>query len=216
MGTAPTGRADRLSSEPTVVSCRSQDSRHTAVNRPDEFIGWRGQDREGAHPLTGRVFPVFPNPGNAKGRAVFHRDRVGLLASLSRLPFIERIDGEDAPAPSISVAESRKRSNRLRFGVDRLSPSLGIGAPIWNQTPSQKVERSFAGVMVLPDDEKFLARSSIPATRIVREPAVANVQPIDDRQPDWIGDLHNAPTHVQSCMPCVESRQPALAGRAVV
>jgi hypothetical protein len=49
--------------------------------------------------------------------------------------------------------------------------------------------------------------------RIVRESAVANVQPIDVRQPDRIGDVHNAPTHVQSCMPCVIGRQPTCAER---
>ena len=67
----------------------------------------------------------------------------------------------------------------------------------------------------LPDDEEFLARSPIPATRIVRQPAVANTQPINDRQPDWIGDLHRAPTHVQSCMPCVSSRQTPQGGKVV-
>jgi hypothetical protein len=39
----------------------------------------------------------------------------------------------------------------LAFGIDRLAPTLRVFAPIWDQTPAQRIEQYLAGLVVATD-----------------------------------------------------------------
>src|ERR1019366_4482438 len=103
---------------------------------------------------------------------VLHRDRIGLLAALGRLPLKEAVHPHDAAALVVGATEHRLPPDRLRHGVDWLRPALGVAAPGRNEAPFQQIERALAGLMVLTDHKQFLARRAVVAPRDVREPAV--------------------------------------------
>src|SRR5215211_1977026 len=187
----------RLRSKPSLVVLRLEDRRHSVVDAPDKFVGRRSQQRERANPLPLRALPVLPYPGDAERRAVLHRDRVGLLPALSRHPFIEPVDRQDAAAQPVAVPEHRQACDGLALGVDRLSSALWIFAPVWNEAPFQEVERALAGLRVLPDDEQILARASVPAARVIVEPGIADIQSVHERVLDWALGLDDASAHAR-------------------
>ena len=69
---------------------------------------------------------------------------------------------------------------------------------MWNQTPLQKVERAFPCLVVLADDQQFLARSSIVAAGDVTQPAIADIKPLDNREAKRAGTLNDATAHWSS------------------
>jgi hypothetical protein len=74
-----------------------------------ERVGIGGDHRE--RPDSG-VLPVLPNTSNAKRRAVFHGDRVGLLRllPLDRLPLEEAIYRDDTAAQPMRIADMSANS----------------------------------------------------------------------------------------------------------
>src|SRR5208337_1468268 len=104
---------------------------------------------------------------DSEGRAVLHRDRIGLFALFGRAPFIEAVDREDASAPLVRVPEGRQTGDCLGLRVDRLAAEGRIFAPMRNQAPPQEIERTLAGLAVLADDQQFLARRAVPSPRVV-------------------------------------------------
>ena len=98
-----------------------------------------------------------------------------------RLPFVEAIDGKNTSALTIGFPKRGQAGDRFGFGIDRLSAAPWISAPVRDQAPAQEIKRSLASFVVLPNDEKFLARRAIPASRIIRQTTVANIEPVDNR-----------------------------------
>ena len=74
----------------------------------------------------------------------------------------------------------------------------GVGqilTPMRNQAPPQKIERTLAGLVVLADDQQFLARRAVPPPRIVRQAAVAHVESIDECVTERPRGLNDPTTH---------------------
>lgn len=64
-----------------------------------------------------------------------------------------------------------------------------------DQPPLKKVERALACLVVLSDDQKLLARSSIIASRDIAQSAVADIKPLDNSEAKRAGALDDAATH---------------------
>jgi hypothetical protein len=95
--------------------------------------------------------------------------------------------------PESSVASGR----RLAFRVDRLPAALHVLAPVWDQAPSQEIERALDSLVILPDDEQLLARRRVEPARDVREPAVAHVEALHDGEPKGARGLNHSSAHVR-------------------
>src|SRR5439155_21306174 len=124
-------------------------------------------------------------------RAVVHGGAIRLLRRLllDRSPFEETINRQNAPAAGVGVPKARQRLRGLGLRVSGLAPTLRVSAPVRNQPPAQQIERALAGRVVLPDDEQLLAGRTVVAAGHVREPAVAHVVAIADREPQRTGGL---------------------------
>src|SRR3954467_513531 len=153
------------------------------MNVIDQLISVRRDDCESAYPLARSwVFPVLPNAAEAKRPTILHGDCVGLFGflPLDCQPFEKPVHRNDAASRPVGVAERRQAVYALAFGVDRLSPTLRVIAPIRNKAPAQRVERGLARPVVATNDKKVLARGSIPTRRIVVHAAVAHVHAVND------------------------------------
>ncbi len=84
-----------------------------------------------------------------------------------------------SPAP-ISVLEHRRGVHGFALGIDRLTAGSRVFGPMRNQTPSQRVERYRAGLMIASDYQQLLARRGVPARRIIVRAAVAGIHAIDN------------------------------------
>jgi hypothetical protein len=74
-------------------------------------------------------------------------------------------------------------------------PPFRFAAPIWNEAPLQKINRALTGLVVLASDLEFLRWRAVPSSRIVGQPAVTDVEPIDDGVVDRASGLDDSPTH---------------------
>src|SRR5215207_3610485 len=107
----------------------------------DELVCGHSDYRDGAGPLAGSwVLPVFPDAGDAEGRAILHRDRIRLLSTARSPPFEEAVNRQDATAPCIGIAKSRQARDRFRLGVDRPTAAFRIVAPVGDEPPFQKID----------------------------------------------------------------------------
>src|SRR5205823_10320429 len=102
-------------------------------------------------------------------RPVFHCDGVGLLCLLTpdRLPLKEAVHRHDAAALAVRIPKRRQIRHSLILCVDQLAATRRVLTPIRDQTPAERIERDFAGLMIAADDEQLLAWRSIPAGRII-------------------------------------------------
>src|SRR5262249_11157580 len=98
-------------------------------------------------------------------------------------------------ALAIGVAESRQIAHVLPLGVDRLAPALGIGTPVRNEPPAQRVERYLPRLAIAANDQQILARRAVPPRRIVVHAAVARIHAIDDGIAQRAAALDDPPTH---------------------
>src|SRR5262249_5851847 len=92
-----------------------------------------------------RLLPVLPNAGDAEGRAILHRYRVGLLCLLTpdRPPFEEAVHWYNAAALAVRIAERRQVPHSLALGVDRLAPTCWIHTPVGNKAPAQRLPAAY-------------------------------------------------------------------------
>jgi hypothetical protein len=81
----------------------------------------------------------------------------------------------------IGFPEAGQACDRFGFRIDRLSAALWVSAPVRDQAPAQEIKRSLASFVVLANDEKFLAGRAIPASWIIQQATIANIEPIDNR-----------------------------------
>ena len=130
-------------------------------------------------------------------RKALSGDRVGLFPLLRRAPFIEAVDREDASALLVRVPECRQTGDGLGLRVDRLAAAGWIFAPMRDQALLQKIERTLAGLVVLANDQKFLARRAVPSPRIVRQVAFAHVESFDDCVAERPRRLNDPTAHAQ-------------------
>jgi hypothetical protein len=66
-----------------------------------------------------------------------------------------------------SLAKHGLGAHGLALGVDRLPSAFRVLGPIWNEAPAQKIERTLGRLVVLANDQQFLARRAVPSPRIV-------------------------------------------------
>src|SRR5579862_8753359 len=169
-----------LVAQPAGVVAGCQYQRHPVVDFCDQLVGISSDHREGANPLArGWVLPVLPKPANAEW-AVFHGDGIGLLGFLpfDRLPLEEAVNRDDAAPSAIAMPEGRQTVHGLALGVDLLSTSFWVAAPLWNKTPAQWVERCLASFMIAPDHQQ--GGRGVPFGRIVMCTAVAHIHAFDN------------------------------------
>src|SRR5215475_10678321 len=163
-----------------------------------QLIGIGGDDCKSPNPFARkRLLPVLPDAGDAEWRAVLHSDSVGLfcLLPLDRLPLEEAVHRHNAAAPAVRISKRRQISHGLVFGVDRLSTTCWVLAPIRDQAPAQRVERYLAGLVIAADDQQFLTRRSVPPGRIIVHASVAHVHAIDAGITKRSAALDDPPTH---------------------
>src|SRR6516165_7856475 len=164
----------------------------------NQLIGIGGDNCKSPDPFVrSRLLPVLPNSGDAERRAVLHSDSVWLLCplALDRFPLEEAVHRHDAAAPAVGIPKRRQVMHSLIFGVDRLSTTRWVLAPIRDQAPAQWVERYLAGLMIAADHQQFLARRAIPPGWIIVHATVAHVHAINDDIPKWPAALDNSPAH---------------------
>ena len=53
---------------------------------------------------------------------------------------------------------------------------------MWDQAPLEQIERALARLLVLPNDQKLLARRSIITGTDIAHPVIADVQAINDSE----------------------------------
>jgi hypothetical protein len=95
----------------------------------------------------------------------------------------------------VRIPECRQIPYRLAFGIDRLTPTRRVVAPIWDQPPAQRIERDFTGLVITANDEQFLAWRGIPPRRIIMHATIAHIHAIDDRIPKRPAALDDSPAH---------------------
>ncbi len=66
---------------------------------------------------------------------------------------------------------------------------------MWDQPPFDQVERALARLVVLSNDEQFLARCSVVAGADVAHAAVAYIEAVDNGEAEGSGTLNDAATH---------------------
>jgi hypothetical protein len=111
-----------VSAYPSLVVDPMQDHRHAIVDLTYQFVRVCSDDRKGAHPLARGAFPVLPERCHAEGRAVLHRDGVGLFRfALDSLPFEEAINRYDAAPAFVGFSKHRLQVHSLDHRIDRAS-----------------------------------------------------------------------------------------------
>ena len=124
------------------------------MNAAHHHVGGRGDDAEGPYPFAGdRRFPILPQSPERERRAIPHRDRIGSPGAPGRLPFEEAVDRDEAAPPGIGVPKGRKPCHGLRLGIDRLAAPGGILAAVWDEAPTQRIERPLPRLMIFPNDQ---------------------------------------------------------------
>src|SRR5262249_35740200 len=187
-----------LLAKPAGIIIRCQNHRHAVMNVDHQLVGIGGDNCKGPNPFAlSRFLPVLPAVGNDTRSAILHSDSVGLLCplTLDRPTLEEAIYWYNAAALTVRIAECRQVPHGLVLGVDRLSTTHWVLAPIRDQAPAQWVERYLAGLVIAADHHQFLARRAIPPGWIIVHVTVADVHAINDGIPKWPAALDNSPAH---------------------
>ena len=117
------------------------------MDRLQQAVGGRGQDREALQRCAVRSIPAIPDPGQGHRGACLHTDKVGHLLVSGFGPFIETA-GRDQAAPGTDrLPEGRLLMNRLATGVNQPGADGRVLGPMWDQPPAGhgQLTCSFAG-----------------------------------------------------------------------
>ena len=155
--------------KPKIVLVCCQDHGHSDMQRPDEVVRNRRDDRTGIHGLTVRRHPAFPQPGEGEGPPVAQADVEGLLVPALLLPFIEAIREEEAPSLLEGPAECRLGRHRLRTSIDHPGADGWPLRPQGDETPAEETSLTFRGIMHLQDGKDCLRWSDVVAGSAGRE-----------------------------------------------
>ena len=164
----------------------------------NEFISVGGDDCKRPNPLArAGLLPVLPDAGDTERRTILHGDSVGLLdpLALDGLPLEESVHWKDATSLPIRITKCRQLRDCLGLGIDRFASAGRIVAPIWNQPPSQWVERHLAGLMIASNDKQLLTGRSVPARRVIAHPAVSHIHALHDCISKGPATLNDASAH---------------------
>jgi hypothetical protein len=105
------------------------------VNRSDEFVRFRSDDRERFNLSAIRLAPHVPKPSESKRLAVPemnpHRDFPLSLFP----PLVKTVRRDDAPATTHSVFETRFFGQCFRTGVDHPVSDTRVFGSVRNQAP---------------------------------------------------------------------------------
>src|SRR6476646_238454 len=87
-------------------------------------------------------FQFSQRPPRPNGRPSFMAIAYGCLAFCPLIAIHSKnpSTGMMQASRTVSIAEGRQRLYGFAFGVDRLSPTLRVIAPIGNEAPAQRVE----------------------------------------------------------------------------
>ena len=103
------------------------------MNRPHEIVGGTGYDGKGPDPfIRFRWLPILPDARQCKRFAALLPDGIGAfwLDPLDRLPLKEAVYGDEASPSSVGIPECGERSNGFSLGIDRLSSTFRVDAPM--------------------------------------------------------------------------------------
>ena len=120
-----------------------QDHRHAVVDRFQQVIGGRSDDRKSAQQIARRLFPRFPQAGHRKRFARLQRDAHGNLAIRGFLPFVEPVCQHQAAAFLERRAKGGFLGQRLAAGVNHAAADGGILSPERHQSPAQQLDVTF-------------------------------------------------------------------------
>jgi len=123
--------------EPALVVGRRHDHRHPVVQRREQRVGLRRDDRAGVEHLALRRQPALRQPGEREEAALLHADVDRLLGTTcAHLPFVETICRQQATVPPVGVAERRLLVNRFGSRIDHLRTDARILGPTGNEAPA--------------------------------------------------------------------------------
>ena len=130
-----------ISIEPLVVGRGSQHDRHAVVNRSQQLVRFRREDRTGLDGRALRRLPLFPQAGKGERTVTLQADPHRLLCAPLDLPSVEpRRNHETAPGLEGGTKRGFLRHG-FRFGVEALMPDLRVLGPGRDQAPAEHDER---------------------------------------------------------------------------
>ena len=188
----------RFGAEPAIIARGIKDGRHAVMNLLNQRVGRYRYDGKRPLPLSSvRIAPVLPQSCQTEWRAIRHGNRVGLLgpSTFDGAPLEKTIDWHDAAALSVSVTEHRAPGDALSLGVNGLASTSRVLAPMGNQPPLDQVERALACLMVFTNDQQLLAWRTVVAGPNVPQPAVADLEAVDDGETEGTGALDYTAAH---------------------
>jgi hypothetical protein len=132
--------------EPLVVGRGGEHDRHPVVNRSQQLVRVRREDRTGFDGRALRGLPLLPQAGKGKRAVTLQADPQRLLHPPLDLPFGEsRRNHETAPGLE-GGTEGRFLRHGFRFGVNALIPDLRVLGPGRDQAPAEHDERPCGSV----------------------------------------------------------------------
>ena len=174
-GQGPSGTSSPASQGPNAAAF--EDDRHPVVDRRQDRVRGRGEDREGlervrAVPSRG---PALPQAGEGERPAVLHADQPGPLAGAVARPLVEPVRRHQAAARGERVPEGRLGPRRLGARVDRTGAGIRVPGPAGHETPAQ--HREPAALSVRAHRRHVLARRHVVAgLEVPRRPGEAEEQ----------------------------------------
>src|SRR5262249_14453336 len=104
-------------------------------------------------------------------------------------------------ACTVRITKRRQVSHSLAFGVDRLTATCLVIAPVRDQAPTQRVERHISSLVIAADDQQFLAGRGVPPPWLVVHTAIPHVDAIDAGIAQRPAALDDPPSHVRGRLP---------------
>ncbi len=157
--------------EPEVIRFGADDHGHAVVNRSQELVGPRGDDRAGSDPAF-FAFPTVPDTREGERRLVFHLKIVRLRDLSVPLPLIETVCWDEAASPLKRLVERCLLFDRFSARVDE---AFRLFAPEGNQAPAEKCGFSFG--VTLENRQNILTRRDVVArNQIVRVVSIESLE----------------------------------------
>src|ERR1700730_11927593 len=114
-------------------------------------------------------------------------------------PFVEIIDGHEAAAPLVRLAEGRLAFDSLSLGVDVREADFDVLRPERHETPAHHVQAALPGPGIKADHRKRVRRRHVPTGRDVRGgPMWRGLE--DELDLADIGGEAGAATHEAACL----------------
>jgi hypothetical protein len=147
--------------EPLVFILFGHDDGHTVMDRPQEIVGLRRDDRAASDLMTFRRMPGLVKAGKAEGFLRLHADIDWGPPLPLPPPLIKAVGYDETPSLIEGGAEAGFLGHCLGPGIDHAVSDCGIVGPGGNETPMEtgKTLCSFFG----QDDKDILAGCDVVA-----------------------------------------------------